>query len=101
MQKRLLIIEDDSSLNQMLALHFEDQGFEVTGVLDCAANSFFLIALETGTVTWVAVVVSLYPVATVLLARIVLKERITSIQLVGVALALAALVFVSWGVNNA
>ncbi len=36
MAQRLLIIEDDASLNQMLAMHFEDQGFEVTGVNYCA-----------------------------------------------------------------
>ena len=36
MTKQLLIIEDDSSLNQMLALHFEDQGFEVTSTFNCA-----------------------------------------------------------------
>ena len=35
MSKRLLIIEDDISLNQMLQLHFEDGGFEVTGVNSC------------------------------------------------------------------
>ncbi len=36
MSKRLLIIEDDISLNQMLQLHFEDGGFEVTGVGSCS-----------------------------------------------------------------
>ena len=37
MRKRLLIIEDDTSLNQMLALHFEDQDFAVTSAFDCAS----------------------------------------------------------------
>ena len=36
MAKRLLIIEDDANLNQMLQLHFEDQGYETDGVLTCA-----------------------------------------------------------------
>lgn len=35
MSNRLLIIEDDNSLNQMLQLHFEDGGFEVTGAETC------------------------------------------------------------------
>jgi len=35
MPTRLLIIEDDSQLNQMLTLHFEDAGFEVVGALSC------------------------------------------------------------------
>ncbi|MEA3410427.1 MAG: sigma-54 dependent transcriptional regulator [Pseudomonadota bacterium] len=32
----ILIIDDDVSLNQMLTLHFEDQGHEVSSALDCA-----------------------------------------------------------------
>ncbi len=36
MTSRLLIIEDDNNLRQMLELHFEDQGFSVTGVNNCA-----------------------------------------------------------------
>ncbi len=36
MPTRILIVEDDSSLNQMLSLHFEDQDFEVVGVDNCA-----------------------------------------------------------------
>jgi DNA-binding NtrC family response regulator len=37
MGQRLLIIEDDAALGQMLALHFEDEGFEVRLVERCAA----------------------------------------------------------------
>jgi len=36
MKRKLLIIEDDQSLNQMLALHFEDQGYVVVGVDNCS-----------------------------------------------------------------
>jgi len=36
MSHRLLIIEDDYGLNQMLTLHFEDQGYSVHGVHNCA-----------------------------------------------------------------
>ncbi len=36
MTKRLLIIEDDLSLNQMLQLHFEDEGFEVAAASSCS-----------------------------------------------------------------
>lgn len=35
MATRLLIIEDDHSLNQMLQLHFEEQGFVVEGATRC------------------------------------------------------------------
>lgn len=69
----------------------------VAGVLDCAANSFYLLALESGSFTWVAAISSLYPVSTVLLARLILKERITSIQLIGLAMAAGALSLVAIG----
>lgn len=69
----------------------------VAGVLDCAANSLYLLALADGSITWVAAVVSLYPVATVLLARLFLNEQLSRIQLVGLAMASSALVFVSLG----
>lgn len=36
---RLLIIEDDTHLNQILALHFEDRGFHVLGAESCAQAS--------------------------------------------------------------
>jgi len=36
MTNQLLIVEDDESLNQMLQFHFEDQGYRVEGVHDCA-----------------------------------------------------------------
>ena len=38
MATRVLIIEDDRALNQMLSLHFEDQGFEVFSADHCAAG---------------------------------------------------------------
>ena len=45
MSKRLLIIEDDSSLSQMLTLHFEDQGMAVQVAHDCRSA---LQQAETG-----------------------------------------------------
>ena len=38
MNIHLLIIEDDDSLNQMLAMHFEDKGYKVSRALDCATG---------------------------------------------------------------
>lgn len=61
-----------------------------TGVLDTGANVAFLYASEEGLLTLVAVVSSLYPVATVILARVILTERMTRAQVWGFLLAMAA-----------
>lgn len=68
-----------------------------TGVLDCAANSFYLLALDHGSFVWIAAVSSMYPVSTVLLARVKLKELLTRAQLLGIAGAAAALVLITLG----
>jgi drug/metabolite transporter (DMT)-like permease len=62
----------------------------ITGVLDSAANGLFQLASQRGLLSVVAVLGSLYPVATVVLARVVIKERMNRIQGVGVILALSA-----------
>lgn len=71
----------------------------VAGVLDCSANSLYLLALADGSVTWVAAVVSLYPVATVLLARLLLKEELSRVQVAGLVMASSALIFVGLGAS--
>ena len=60
------------------------------GVLDTAANVLFLLATRTGTLSVSGVLVSLYPVVVLLLARFVLRERLSGLQLTGVGLALTA-----------
>ena len=67
------------------------------GLLDCAANSFYLLALARGSLVWVAAITSMYPVSTVLLARIRLNELLTRRQLVGIGGAAAALVLITVG----
>lgn len=60
------------------------------GVLDAAANALFLLAVDRGLLSVVAVVVSLYPAATVLLARVVLGERMSGLQMAGLGAAVVA-----------
>ena len=61
-----------------------------SGVIDACANGVFQLASQRGMLSIVAVVGSLYPVATVTLAWVLLKERLNAVQLIGVALALIA-----------
>lgn len=65
------------------------------GLLDASANALFLVATQLGALTVVAVLGALYPVSTVLLARVVLSERLDWPQLAGCALAATAVVLVT------
>jgi drug/metabolite transporter (DMT)-like permease len=67
----------------------------VSGVLDSVANVLFLLATRLGDLGVSAVVVSLYPVVVVLLARVVLRERLTRMQLASAGLALGASVLLA------
>lgn len=66
-----------------------------SGVFDMTSNVLFLLAARSGDLGVTSVVVSLYPVTVVLLARIVLRERLTPLQLGGAGLALGASVLLA------
>jgi drug/metabolite transporter (DMT)-like permease len=67
----------------------------VSGVFDTVANVLFLLSVRLGDLGVSAVVVSLYPVVVVLLARLVLRERLTAMQLASAGLALGASVLLA------
>ena len=67
------------------------------GVLDLGANGFYALATQEGLLSVVSVLGSLYPAVTVVLARVVLAERVSRVQEVGVLLALAGVVAISAG----
>jgi drug/metabolite transporter (DMT)-like permease len=68
------------------------------GLLDNGANlTFALAAAAGGLLTLNAVLASLYPVATVLLARAVLHERMSTLQKAGVGLALTGVALIAAG----
>ncbi len=60
------------------------------GVLLALANAALIAALQSGSLAIVSVLVGLYPIATLLLARVLGGERMTPVQLTGAALAVAA-----------
>lgn len=62
------------------------------GVLDAFANGMFQIAAQGGELVVIAVIGSLYPAATLVLAHVILHERMSRIQWSGVVLALGAAV---------
>lgn len=66
-----------------------------SGVLDVAANVAYAAATRHGLISIVAVLAGLYPVATVVLAQIVLKERLSPGQSAGVLTALAGVALIA------
>jgi drug/metabolite transporter (DMT)-like permease len=67
----------------------------VAGVFDVAGNSFYTLATRMGRLDIAAVLSSLYPASTMLLAAVVLRERTTRSQTAGMALAMIAVVLIS------
>jgi drug/metabolite transporter (DMT)-like permease len=81
-----------------LSLDRRDQALVVLiGVADVAANLTFGLASTRGLVSVVAVLGSLYPVVTVLLARVLHGERLGTAQTAGVAGALGGVALIAGG----
>ncbi|SOE03420.1 EamA family transporter [Blastococcus haudaquaticus] len=67
-----------------------------SGVGDMSANALFLLATQTdSSVAIVGVLASLYPVSTVVLAQVVLRERLVPAQLAGLVSAAVAIVLIT------
>jgi uncharacterized membrane protein len=67
----------------------------LSSVLDTVGNAAYALSARTGRLDVAAVLGSLYPGATVLLAWVFLKERISRIQAIGIVLALGAIVMLT------
>ena len=64
-------------------------------VLDVGANVATLLALQSLMLSLAGVLMSLYPAATVVLAIVVLRERVTRWQVLGMVMALVAVAMIS------
>jgi drug/metabolite transporter (DMT)-like permease len=64
------------------------------GALDMLANALYMVAARIGPLSIVVTLASLYPASTVVLARWVLGERLSVVQIFGISCALAAVVII-------
>jgi drug/metabolite transporter (DMT)-like permease len=67
------------------------------GIGDMLGNLLFAAASTSGLVSITSVLASLYPIVTVVLARLVLNERVARSQEAGIALTLAGIALISAG----
>jgi drug/metabolite transporter (DMT)-like permease len=67
----------------------------LAGVLDAVANVSFLLASRHGLLSLSSVITALYPAGTVLLAVLILKERVVALQRVGLGIAAVAVVLLT------
>ena len=67
------------------------------GILDTAGNAFYLAAVQTGQLAIASVLSAMYPVTTVILAALVLRERVTRDHTIGILLAGTAIALIGFG----
>ncbi len=67
------------------------------GVLDMAGNGAYILSAQAGSLAIASVLSSLYPVTTVILATVILRERVTRVHALGIVMAVAAVTLIAAG----
>jgi drug/metabolite transporter (DMT)-like permease len=67
------------------------------GLIGAPATILYVVATHRGLLAIAAVISSLYPAVTIMLARVLLGERLTAVRLAGLALAAAAVTLIAVG----
>jgi drug/metabolite transporter (DMT)-like permease len=62
----------------------------LAGILDSGANALYVAATQRGRLDVAAVLSSFYPGGTIILARVVLKERLSRLQSAGIVMAVVS-----------
>jgi drug/metabolite transporter (DMT)-like permease len=67
----------------------------LNGALDVSGNGLYILAGHFGRMDVAAILASLYPASTVMLAGLILHERLSRLQLIGILAALAAILLMT------
>ncbi len=69
----------------------------LSGILDMAANAFYMLAVRTGYLIFAVILSSLYPAPTVILQKIFIHERLTKMRIAGLILSIAGAALIGVG----
>ena len=69
----------------------------LSGILDMAANVFYILAVRTGYLIFAVILSALYPAPTVILQKIFLHEKLTRMRIIGLVLSITGAALIGIG----